>query len=88
MELALQDQKALREENAVLWQEMAVARRSGEVLTSKLSQVFSWLQHFANSFTNARPSKIVGQSGQQLIECQDDAGDADANLSTPQKRAR
>jgi hypothetical protein len=57
-------------------------------LTSKINQMYSMFQRFANSFTNARPSKIVGHSGQQLIECQDDAGDADADLSTPQKRAR
>jgi len=96
MELRLhQDQQ----QNAMLWQEMVATRRRNEELnamlwrrneelTSKINQMFSMFQRFANSFTNARPSKIVSHSGQQLIECQDDAGDADADLSTPQKRAR
>ena len=78
----------LHQDQQQLWQEMVANRRRHEEQTSIINQMYSMFQRFANSFTKARPSKIVGHSGQQLIECQDDAGDADADLSTPQKRTR
>jgi len=74
----------LWQQSALLWQEMQRQRADVAKLHSNWQNVRSIVQPF---FTNPRP-RIVGGSGQQLIEYQDRTGDAEADSATPLKRAR
>jgi hypothetical protein len=84
----MQQHQALRQENGILWQQIEISRRNQDALNNKLSQVISTFQHVANSFSTSRPSKIVAPNGQQLIEYQNHACDAEEEPMTPIKRAR
>jgi hypothetical protein len=89
MERALMQQhETLRHENGMLWQHIEISRRNQDALNSKLSQVISTFQHIANRFSTSRPSKIVAPNGQQLIELQDHAVEAEEEPTNPFKRTR